>query len=38
MAATHFKTEHNTFRKLIGHGLTCRIPRFQRDYRWTDNE
>jgi hypothetical protein len=38
MAATHFKTENNTFRKLIGNGLTYRIPRFQRDYSWTDEE
>lgn len=38
MAATNFKTENNTFRKLLGNGLTYRIPRFQRDYSWTDNE
>ncbi|WP_372798624.1 DUF262 domain-containing protein [Litorivivens sp.] len=38
MAATNFKTENNTFRKLIGNGLTYRIPRFQRDYSWTDEE
>lgn len=38
MAATNFKTENNTFRKLIGNGLTYRIPRFQRDYSWTDVE
>ncbi|MCQ1551068.1 MAG: DUF262 domain-containing HNH endonuclease family protein [Candidatus Accumulibacter phosphatis] len=38
MAATNFKTENNTFRKLIGNGLTYRIPRFQRDYSWTDDE
>ena len=34
MASTNFKTENNTFRKLIGNGLTYRIPRFQRDYSW----
>ena len=34
MAATNFKTENNTFRKLIGNGLTYHIPRFQRDYSW----
>ena len=34
MATTNFKTENNTFRKLIGNGLTYRIPRFQRDYSW----
>lgn len=38
MAATNFKTENNTFRKLIGNGLTYKIPRFQRDYSWTDDE
>ena len=34
MAATNFKTENNTLRKLVGNGLTYRIPRFQRDYSW----
>ncbi|OBW91312.1 hypothetical protein QV08_10515 [Gallibacterium salpingitidis] len=34
MATTNFKTENNTFRKLIGNGLTYKIPRFQRDYSW----
>ena len=38
MAATNFKTENNTFRKLIGNGLTYRIPRFQRDYSWGEDE
>ena len=38
MAATNFKTENNTFRKLFGNGLTYRIPRFQRDYSWTSEE
>ncbi len=38
MAATNFKTENNTFRRLIGNGLTYGIPRFQRDYSWTDEE
>lgn len=38
MSATNFKTENNTYRKLIGNGLTYRIPRFQRDYSWTDDE
>jgi hypothetical protein len=38
MAATNFKTENNTFRKLIGNGLSYRIPRFQRDYSWTEDE
>ena len=38
MAATSFKTENNTFRKLLGNALTYRIPRFQRDYTWTQDE
>jgi len=38
VAVTNFKTENNTFRKLIGNGLTYRIPRFQRDYSWTNEE
>ena len=38
MSATNFKTENNTYRKLIGNGLTYSIPRFQRDYSWTDVE
>lgn len=38
MAATNFKTENNTFRKLIGNGLTYHIPRFQRDYSWSIEE
>lgn len=38
MSATNFKTENNTFRKLIGNGLTYQIPRFQRDYSWTNVE
>ncbi|MBM3203123.1 hypothetical protein FJZ55_04365 [Candidatus Woesearchaeota archaeon] len=38
MSATSFKTENNTYRKLIGNGLTYRIPRFQRDYSWTEGK
>jgi len=38
MSATNFKTENNTYRKLIGNGLTYSIPRFQRDYSWTEDE
>ena len=38
MSATNFKTENNTYRKLIGNGLTYRIPRFQRNYSWTEDE
>lgn len=38
MSATSFKTENNTFRKLISHGLSYRVPHFQPDYSWTENE
>jgi Protein of unknown function DUF262/Protein of unknown function (DUF1524) len=38
MSATNFKTENNTLRKLMGNGLTYQIPRFQRDYSWTEDE
>jgi hypothetical protein len=38
MAATDFKTDNSTFRKLIGNGLSYRIPRFQRDYSSMDEE
>jgi uncharacterized protein with ParB-like and HNH nuclease domain len=36
MSATNFKTENNTYRKLIGNGLTYKIPPFQRDYSWEE--
>lgn len=38
MAATNFKTENNTYRKLLGTGLSYKIPRFQRDYSWSVEE
>jgi len=38
MASMNFNTENNTFRKLLGNGLTYQIPRFQRDYSWTSDE
>jgi hypothetical protein len=38
MASPNFKTENSSFRKLIGNGVTYRIPRFQRDYSWTEEE
>jgi hypothetical protein len=38
MAATNFKTENNTFQKLIGSGLTYCVPRFQHDYSWSSEE
>ena len=38
MSATNFNTKNDTFRKLMGNGLTYQIPRFQRDYSWTEDE
>ncbi|MDO4231938.1 MAG: DUF262 domain-containing protein [Lautropia sp.] len=38
MAISLFRAENNTFRKLIGNGLSYRIPRFQRDYSWTEDQ
>ena len=38
MTATNFKTVNQTYRQLIGNGLTYSIPRFQRDYSWTVDE
>ncbi len=38
MATTNFKAENNTYRKLIGNGLTYHIPPFQRDYTWGEEE
>lgn len=38
MSATNFSTRNDTYRKLMGNGLIYRIPRFQRDYSWTEEE
>lgn len=38
MAATNFNTENRTYRQLLGNGLIYRIPRFQRDYSWGEEE
>lgn len=38
MSATNFNTKNDIFRKLLGNGLTYRIPRFQRDYSWGEEE
>lgn len=38
MSATNFNTKNDTLRKLLGNGLTYRIPRFQRDYSWGEDE
>lgn len=38
MAVTNFNTSNQTFRKLMGNGLIYRVPMFQRDYSWTEQE
>lgn len=38
MAATHFSTANRTYRELLGNGLIYRIPRFQRDYSWDEQQ
>jgi uncharacterized protein with ParB-like and HNH nuclease domain len=34
----NFNTSNSTFRQLLGNGLSYRVPPFQRDYSWTDEE
>lgn len=38
MAAINFNTSNQTFRQLLGNGLIYHVPRFQRDYSWTEEE
>ncbi len=38
MAVGNFSTANQTYRMLMGNGLMYRVPRFQRDYSWTDEE
>ncbi len=38
MVGTNFNTRNDTYRKLMGNGLTYRVPRFQRDYSWGEEE
>jgi len=38
MSSLNFNTSNQTFRQLLGNGLTYRVPPFQRDYSWTDDE
>jgi hypothetical protein len=38
MSARNFNTQNDTYRQLMGNGLTYRIPRFQRDYSWGEDE
>jgi hypothetical protein len=38
VTAINFNTSNQTLRQLLGNGLTFRVPRFQRDYSWTQDE
>ncbi len=38
MSAINFNTANQTYRQLMGNGLTYQVPRFQRDYSWADQE
>ncbi|NUQ24845.1 MAG: DUF262 domain-containing protein [Saprospiraceae bacterium] len=38
MSAINFNTANQTYRQLMGNGLLYSVPRFQRDYSWTDEE
>jgi len=36
--AMNFNTSSTTFRQLMGNGISYRVPPFQRDYSWTEEE
>ncbi len=38
MTSMNFNTSNDTFRQLLGNGLSYKIPAFQRDYSWTEEE
>ena len=38
MSAVSFNAANQTYRQLMGNGLAYRVPRFQRDYSWTQDE
>lgn len=38
MATMNFNTTNSTFRQLLGNGLSYRVPPFQRDYSWAEDE
>lgn len=38
MSAMNFNTANQTLRQLLGNELSYRVPRFQRDYFWTEDE
>lgn len=38
MSAQNFNTQNGSYRQLVGNGLVYRIPPFQRDYSWGEEE
>lgn len=38
MSSMSFNTSNDTWRKLLGNGISYIVPRFQRDYSWTEDE
>lgn len=38
MSIINFNTANQTFRQIMGNGLLYRVPPFQRDYSWTEDE
>lgn len=38
MSTLNFNTTNSTFRQLLGNGLSYRVPPFQRDYSWSEDE
>lgn len=38
MAVGNFSTANQTYRMLVGNGLIYTVPRFQRDYSWTEED
>ncbi len=38
MSSINFNTSNETFRKLMGNGISYVVPKFQRDYSWTEDE
>lgn len=38
MATMNFNTSNQTYRQLLGNGLSYRVPPFQRDYSWSEDE
>ncbi len=38
LSVINFNTSNQTFRQLLGNGLTYAVPRFQRDYSWTEEK